>query len=219
MKRKILIVEDDRDLNSTVDKFLKIKGFETASVYDGDSAIDIAYEKEFDIVLLDVKLPYADGFEVAKEIRSSKNTPIIFLTSLNSEKDVEKGFVSGGDDYITKPFSLNELLLRINAILRRVYKNENIINITEKIKFNTENLTLIKDDEPVHLTAKEVRLMSLFLQNRDKIVSRKEIFDSVYEYEEEPNEASLRVFINRLRNIIGKHRIQTIKNIGYQYVG
>ena len=219
MKRKILVVEDDRDLNSTISKFLNIKEFEVESVYDGDSTIDIAYEKEFDIILLDVKLPFTDGFEVAREIRGSKNTPIIFLTSLNSQKDVEKGFVSGGDDYITKPFSLNELLFRIKAILRRVYKNENTIQITEKIKFNTENLTLLKDNEPVHLTAKEVKLISLFLQNRDKIISREEIFDTVYEYEEEPNEASLRVFINRLRNIIGKEKIQTIKNIGYKYVG
>lgn len=218
MKRKILIVEDDRDLNSTVNKFLKIRGFEVVSLYDGDMAIDMAYEKEFDIVLLDVKLPCADGFQVAREIRNSKNTPIIFLTSLNGEKDIEKGFTSGGDDYITKPFSLNELLLRINAILRRVYKNENSINITENIKFNTENLTLLKDNKPIHLTEKEVRLISLFLQNQNKIVSKEEIFDTIYEYEKKPNEASLRVFINKLRNIIGKEKIQTVKNIGYQYV-
>ncbi len=218
MQKKILVVEDDRDLNSSISKFLNLKGFFTESAFDGNEALYKAYEKEFDLILLDVKLPYKNGFEVAKEIRSYKNTPIIFLTSLDSQKDIEKGFLSGADDYLSKPFSLNELHLRINAISRRVFKNETLIKIDEKISFDTQKLILLKENRPIHLTAKEVKLISLFLQNPNKIFSRDEIFESIYEYGEEPNEASLRVFINKLRNIIGKHKIQTVKNIGYKYV-
>jgi len=103
---KILLVEDDFDLNETVKEFLE-SFYEVESVFDGEEAINRAYENNFDVIILDVKLPKIDGFRVAKEIRKHKNTPIIFLTSLDSEKDVEKGFLSGGDDYIRKPFHLS----------------------------------------------------------------------------------------------------------------
>jgi len=218
MKKNILIVEDDIDLNSTISKFLKHKGFEIYSVYDGQSAIDVVYENQYELVLLDIKLPNMDGFEVAKEIRTFSTVPIIFLTSLNSQDDIEKGFISGADDYIIKPFSLNELLLRVKAILRRMYKNENIINITDNIYFNSDDLILYKDNEIVELTAKEITLLSLFLKNKGVILSKEKIFDILYQYDEIPKEASLRVFITKLRAIIGKEKFQNIKGIGYKYV-
>jgi DNA-binding response OmpR family regulator len=217
--KKILVIEDDRDLNSTIIKFLKIKSFECDGVYDGEVALEMVYENHYDLLLLDGKLPSMHGFELAQEIRKFSTIPIIFLTSLSSEKDVENGFMYGGDDYMIKPFSLNELFLRINAVLRRVYKNEGIISITSDIYFNTEKLILVKDNKEVHLTSKEIRLLELFLQNPKKIFTRDEIFELLYDYNQEPSEASLRVFINSIRKIIGKEKIQTIKNIGYKYVG
>ena len=218
MNKKILIVEDDNDLNSTLSKFLTIKGFECCSVYDGQEAVDKVYEENFDLVLLDVKLPSMDGFEVSKTIRETNDIPIIFLTSLDGQKDIEKGFLNGGDDYITKPFSLNELLLRVNAILKRVYKTHSQIKITENIYFDIENLTLKKEDKIIHLTQKELKLLKLFLQNQNKTLQREDIFSYIYDFDEEPNEASLRVFINKLRHLIGKEKIKTIKNVGYRYV-
>ena len=217
--KNILIVEDDVDLNTTVSKFLKLKSFGCSSAFDGQKAVDMAYEDNYDLIILDVKLPLLNGFEVATKIRENSNTPIIFLTSLNSEKDIEQGFLTGGDDYITKPFSLSELHLRINAILRRMYKNESKIDIAQNIVFDSQNLTLHKDNEPLHLTQKELSLLALFLQNRGKILTRQEIFENLYNYDEEENEASLRVFIARLRKIIGKEKIETIKNVGYRYAG
>lgn len=219
MKRKILIVEDDTDLNSTLAKFLAIKGFETVSVYDGQDSVDCAYEQTFDLIILDIKLPSLNGFEVAKAIREFSATPIIFLSSLDAQKDVEKGFEQGGDDYMTKPFSLNELLFRIQAIFRRVYGNKNIINIDDACYFDAEKMTLYKEEKIVPLTDKELKLLSMFLQQKEKTFTREEIFEVLYEYNEEPNEASLRVFITRLRKIIGKEKIKTIKNVGYTYVG
>ncbi len=217
--KKILIVEDDVDLNTTVSKFLKLKSFECTSAFDGKTAIDMAYEHNYDLIILDVKLPFFNGFKVAKKIRENSNIPIIFLTSLNGEKDTEKGFLAGGDDYITKPFSLSELHLRIDAILRRMYKNESKIYIKQNIVFDSQNLTLYKDNKPLHLTQKELSLLILFLQNRDKILTRQEIFEAIYDYGEQENEASLRVFITKLRKIIGKEKIETMKNVGYRYVG
>ena len=216
--KKILIIEDDRDLSSTVVKFLTMKSFECSAVYDGELALSKVYEHNYDLLLLDVKLPSMNGFEVAKEIRKSSNIPIIFLTSLSGQSDVENGFISGGDDYLTKPFSLNELYLRINVILRRLYNNESIITIEKNIYFDTEKLLLMKDEKSVHLISKEIRLLSLFLQHPNKIFTREEIFESLYDFSQEPSESSLRVFINTLRKVIGKEKIETIKNVGYRYV-
>lgn len=219
MKRKILIVEDDKDLNSTLVKFLAIKGFEVLSVFDGEEAVDSVYEHTFDLIVLDVKLPSLDGFEVAKAVRAFSTTPIIFLTSLDAQKDVEKGFEHGGDDYMTKPFSLSELLYRIQAIFRRVHDNDKTISIDKNCYFDIDKLTLYKDQKRVTLTDKEIKLLSMFLQHKEKTFTREEIFEVLYEYAQTPNEASLRVFINRLRNIIGKEKIKTVKNVGYAYVG
>jgi DNA-binding response OmpR family regulator len=216
--KKLLIVEDDVDLNSTIVKYLLMKSFQCDYVYDGEDALNRVYENHYDLILLDVKLPSLNGFEVAKKIREFSNVAIIFLTSLDTQKDIERGFENGADDYINKPFSLNELSLRINAILRRVYKNETSVKISSDIFFDTEKLILLQKDEKVHLTPKEIKLLTLFLQHRDKIIPREEIFELLYTYEEEPSEASLRVFINRLRNIIGKEKIETIKSVGYRYV-
>ena len=217
--KSILIVEDDRDLNSTVTKFLKIKSFQCESAYDGEVALSMVYENRYDLILLDVKLPSMDGFKVAQEVRSFSTIPIIFLTSLSSQDDIEKGFLKGGDDYLVKPFSLNELYLRINAVLKRMYKNETLITISPNIYFNSDINTLFKNAISIHLTQKEMQLLSLFLQNPNKIFKREEIFEHLYDYNDAPSTASLRVFINTLRKIIGKEKIETIKNIGYRYVG
>ena len=214
MSFKLLLVEDDFDLNETVKEFLE-NFYEVESVFNGEEAINKVYENNFDVIILDVKLPKIDGFSVSKEIRKHKNTPIIFLTSLDSEKDVEKGFLSGGDDYIRKPFSLKELKLRIDAIIKRIYGGE-LVKIGE-FEFDLNNLELKKNGEVIHLKPKVAELLKFFIQNRGKILSKEEIFNYLYDFEE-PNEASLRTFINTLRNILGKDKIQTIKGVGYKFV-
>jgi len=206
---KVLIVEDDIDLNSTIKKFLGIKNIECFSVFDGDEAINLVYEKQFDLIILDVKLPKINGFEVTKAIRKFSNIPIIFLTSLDSEIDIEKGFLSGGDDYIIKPFSLNELFLRIKAILKRVYKDE-MVKINDEVYFDTIKSALIVNNQEINLSQKELKLLELFLKNQDKILSKEEIFNTIYDFDEESNEASLRVWISTLNWDKHKNKIQTI---------
>ncbi len=219
MKRKVCIVEDDMELNQTLSQFLRMSGFDVFSVIDGEEAIGTIYENSFDIILLDIKLPKINGFNVAKKIREFTKSPIIFITSLDGEKDMEEGFLSGGDDYIRKPFSLKELNLRIKAILRRVYGNTEIVEIGDNLIFDVINLELYKNSKKIHLKRKEAKLLKLFLENRNRILEKREILDSIYEYEEMPNENSMRTFIKTLRNIIGKNKIETIKDIGYKYVG
>ncbi len=213
---RVLLVEDDIDLNETVKEYLE-NFYEVISVFDGEEALNKAYEIKPDIIVLDVKLPKINGFEVAKEIRRFSNVPILFLTSLDSEKDVEKGFLSGGDDYIKKPFSLKELKLRIDAILKRVYGDIKRVRIKD-FEFDLESLELCKDEKIIHLKPKIAELLKFFIQNKNKIVSKEEIFDYLYDFKE-PNEASLRTFINNLRTILGKDAIVTIKGRGYKFVG
>ena len=214
MSFRILIVEDDIDLNDTLKEFLE-NFYEVDRVFDGEEALKKAYEENFDLIILDVKLPKIDGFEVAKEIRRFKKTPIIFLTSLDGEKDIERGFLSGGDDYIRKPFSLKELKLRIDAILKRVYGGE-VVKIGD-FEFDLGSLELKKDNKIIHLKPKEAKLLKFFIQNRGKILSKEEIFEYLYDFEE-PNEYSLRTFINTLRKILGKDRIKTLKGVGYKFL-
>ncbi len=219
MGHTVLIVEDDRDLNETVAKFLSLKGYRADSCYDGQEALDRLYEHRYDLVLLDVKLPSLNGFEVAKEIRAYSNVPIIFLTSLDTQKDIEAGFLCGGDDYLTKPFVLSELLLRIEAVCRRVYKNRTVIPLGEDLHFDTHDLILKKGDEEIKLKHKERKLLMLLLQHEGEILGKEEIMNALYDYEEMPNEASLRTFIYNLRKVLPKGKIETIKEQGYRYVG
>ena len=215
MSFKVLLVEDDFDLNETVKEFLE-NFYEVDVAFDGEEALKKVYENNYDLVILDVKLPKIDGFNVAGEIRKFSKIPIIFLTSLDSQKDIERGFLNGGDDYIKKPFSLKELKLRIDAILKRVY-GENIVKI-KNFEFDLENLELKANNEVIHLKPKVAKLLKLFIQNRGKVLNKEEIFNYLYEFDEEPNETSLRTFINTLRHILGKECIETIKGIGYKFV-
>jgi len=219
MKRKVCIVEDDIELNQTLAQFLTMSGYEVVSVFDAEEAVDKIYESSFDIILLDVKLPKLNGFEVAKKIRKYTKSPIIFITSLDSEKDVEKGFLSGGDDYIRKPFSLKELDLRIKAIFKRIYGSAKEVELGGGFRFDVASLELYKNKKKVHLKRKEAKLLKLFLENSNRVLEKREILDAIYEYEELPNENSLRTFVKTLRNIIGKDKIETIKDVGYKYVG
>ena len=218
MKRKILIVEDDIDLNETIREFLE-NFYNVDSVKDGEEALNKAYEKNYDVIILDVKLPKIDGFSVTKEIRKFSKTPIVFLTSLDSEKDVEKGFLSGGDDYIRKPFSLKELKLRIDAVFRRMYGNNEKIDLGDGFVFDVQNMQLLKNGKAVHLKAKVARLLDLFIRHKGEILSKEKIFDEIYDFNETPNVDSLRTFIKTLRNILGNDKIETIKEVGYRFVG
>ncbi len=215
----ILLLEDDKELNSTIKQFLEYLGYKVFVAFDAWEAKDIVYETSIDLMLLDVKVPKQNGFNLLKELRDSGNTtPAIFITSLNTIDDLSRGFDAGCDDYIKKPFELKELELRVKATINKNFKSQkNIVKIDESIEFDIENFKLIVDNKEISLKQKEVNLLSLFLKNRDKIVSYDLINTTLWNYDEEPNSKSLRTYIYNLRRYLGKDRIKTVKNRGYTF--
>lgn len=217
---KILYLEDDINLSQTIKEFLSDEGFDVTCVYDGEEALQEIYSSNFDVLLLDVNVPHINGFKLLKELRAAKiTTPAIFITSLNGIDDLSMGYHSGADDYIKKPFELKELLLRINALLRREYKTqESIIQIAQNIEFNIHSDELKKDDKTVTLKNKESLLLKLLLKHKNECVGFDEIYQNVWNFDEEHSYMSLRTYIKELRKRLGKERIQSIKKLGYKLV-
>ena len=170
---KILYLEDDANLSETVEEFLIDEGFDVLSVYDGDEAIEAVFKQSFDLLILDVNVPSINGFELLKSLRDANiQTPAIFTTSLSGIDDLSKGFNSGADDYMKKPFLLKELLFRIKALLKREYKTQaSLIDINKNTTFNTETNELFIDNEKIPFNSKESLLLKLLLKHRNESVS------------------------------------------------
>ncbi|MFT7823488.1 MAG: response regulator transcription factor [Sulfurimonas sp.] len=220
MKKTVLLLEDDRQLNDTIRQFLEYHGYEVIPAYDGLTAQEIVYEKHIDLMLLDIKVPELDGFAVLKSLREKGVLiPAIYITSLNSVEDVSMGFLSGCEDYIRKPFALKELLVRVESLMKRNYgTHEDHLVLGEGIVFDLKTLTLTKGNKKIPLKRKELKLLRLFLRHPNELLDYEYIFEALWEYDEAPSPASLRTYIKSIRSIIGKEKIQTVKNIGYRFV-
>jgi DNA-binding response OmpR family regulator len=220
MQQTIMLLEDDLQLSDTIKAFLSRKGYDVISVYDGTQAEEIIYEKHIDLMLLDVKVPGQDGFTLLQKLRNAGGEiPAIFITSLNSVEDVEKGFGLGCDDYIRKPFALKELLVRVESLLRRSYgSHDEKIELGDELVFDLKTYQLYRNDRHVALKNKECKLLALFLRHSDKLLEYETIYDALWEYGEAPSAGSLRTYIKTLRQVLGKERIETVKNIGYRFV-
>ncbi|MCW0188936.1 response regulator transcription factor [Campylobacter lari] len=220
MAAKILLLEDDLSLNEIINEALSDEGFKVSCVYDAQEALEKAYEEIFDLWIFDVKVPKGNGFEVLKELReSAKNTPAIFLTSLSMLDDVKQGFLSGCDDYIKKPFDIDELIIRVKNIIKRNFSHQKedliLLNSSKNISFEPLNKTLYQDKTIINLTNKEKELLVLLLKKRPHFVSIETIFDEIWSLDEEPVIMSLRVYVKNLRKILGKDLIINQRNIGY----
>lgn len=218
---KILLLEDDANLNETVTEFLEEEGYEVVSVYDGYEAQEKLYESKYDLLLLDVNTPGIDGFSLLSEAREAEvGAPAIFITSLDSVDDLEKGFVSGCDDHIRKPFSLKELKIRIETLLRRgfYHKSKELIQIDKNIYYDTKNNELIVNKEIISLGQKESMLLKLFMKNGGEIIAHERIYRHLWDFDEESSDTALRTYIKNLRKIIGKEKIVSIKKQGYKFI-
>ncbi len=217
---KILLLEDDANLNETVTEFLEDKGHDVVNVYDGYEAQEKLYESKYDLLLLDVNTPGMNGFELLKEARENDVVaPAIFITSLDSVDDLEKGFESGCDDYIRKPFALKELQIRVETLLKRAFYHESkeLIKIAKDIAYDIKNNELIINGETVSLGHKESMLLKLFMKNEDEVIVHERIYKHLWDFDEEPSDTALRTYIKNLRKIIGKERIVSIKKQGYKF--
>jgi len=217
---KILLLEDDANLNETVTEFLEEEGYEVVSVYDGHEAQEKLYESKYDLLLLDINVPGIDGLALLKESRKEGIVaPAIFITSMDSVDDLEKGFESGCDDYIRKPFALKELKIRLETLLKRGFFHEakELIKIDENIFYDSKNAELVIEGQSVALGNKESRLLKLFVKKEGEILAHERIYEHLWDYDEEPSDTALRTYIKNLRKIIGKERIVSIKKQGYKF--
>jgi len=217
---KILLLEDDANLNETVTEFLEEQGYDVVSVYDGYEAQEKLYESKYDLLLLDINVPGIDGLELLKESREEGIVaPAIYITSMDSVDDLEKGFNSGCDDYIRKPFALKELQIRVETLLKRDFFHnvQELVQISENVAYNIKNNELIINDESVSLGNKESRLLKLFMKTEGEVIAHERIYKFLWDYDEEPSDTALRTYIKNLRKIIGKERIVSIKKQGYKF--
>ena len=222
----ILVVEDDPAILLGLTKNLQFEGFSVLCAEDGEEALDIIFNKSIDLLLLDVMLPKINGFEVCKTVRK-KNLPlpIIMLTAKDKEIDKIMGLDLGADDYIAKPFSIRELIARINAVLRRKRKFEHKANDLLQfgnIKVNFQGRTVHKDGERVDLSPKEFDVLKLLVQNTGKVLSREEILNKVWGFDYFGTARTVDNFINKLRQKIEEEAtlpiyILTVRGIGYKF--
>ncbi|MGE4462343.1 MAG: response regulator transcription factor, partial [Arcobacter sp.] len=185
---KILLLEDDLILNEIIEEYLISQNNEVISTFDGNEAEDYLYSQTFDLLLLDVNVPELNGFELLRNLRAQNiKTPAIFITSLNMADDMQKGFDSGCDDYIKKPFELKELDIRINNI-KRLFNitPTNIIILEKDLLLDTQNLYILKEDKKIHIAKKESEVLQYLINNSRKTVSIEELSLNLWAYEETP---------------------------------
>ena len=220
MQRKILLLEDDLQLSDTVKQYLEYQEYEVVTAYDAHEAKEKLYETHVDLMLLDIKVPYQNGFDLLAELQGEGNTtPAIFITSLHSVENVTRGFDVGGDDYIRKPFALKELLVRIESLLRRQYgSRDGTVDLGDGLEFTPKEFQLTQNGALLPMKTKEAKLLSLLLEHPNELVNYEKIYDALWEYDEEPSAGSLRTYIKTLRAHIGKAHIETVKNVGYRFV-
>ncbi len=222
---KLLIVEDDENIISILKYILEKEGFSLSFAKDGKKGLSLSLNENFDIILLDVMLPFINGFDILKEIKSKKSTPVIMLTAMDDEDSKVRGFELGADDYVSKPFSNRELVARINANIRKTapfFQNDRIL-IRENLFFDFKNSEIISNGEKISLTARENLLLDLFSKNPSKVFSREELLKKIWGYEEYIGDTrGVDVTIKRLRTKLEGNKeqydiIKTRRGAGYYF--
>ena len=232
MSVKVLLVEDEKSIADGIIYNLKNEGLKVTHVDDGKIAIDIFHEEHFDLIILDIMLPEISGLEICKAIRKSSNVPIIMLTAKDDENDKISGLEMGADDYITKPFSVKELISRVKAVLRRTKNSELVKGVDEDFNFAKEitigNIAVNPlryetkiDNEIIELRPREFELLYYLCENAGNIVSRDKLFSKVWGYSFAGNSKTLDVHIQRIRERIEVNpklpkRLVTIRGVGYK---
>ncbi|MGO3590856.1 response regulator transcription factor [Leuconostoc falkenbergense] len=223
---KVLIVEDEENLAKFVGLELKHEGYEVETVHDGRSGLDLALENDYDVILLDLMLPELNGLEVARRLREAKKTPIIMMTARDSVIDRVYGLDYGADDYLVKPFAIEELLARIRSLLRRIAietevndKHRSIINFKD-LRIEKENRIARRDDQIINLTKREYDLLLTLVENINVVQSREQLLKEVWGFDSEVETNVVDVYIRYLRNKIDDPEskasyIQTVRGTGY----
>lgn len=220
--KKILVVDDEQDLCEILLYNLKSAGYQAEAAYSGEMAME-KDPSQYNLLLLDVMMPGMSGFELAEKLKANEKTasiPIIFLTAKDTEDDTLKGFGLGADDYVTKPFSVREVVARVKAVLARSHKpevKENVISF-EGLVLDLGKKTTTVDGESVSLTKTEFELLTLLMQHRGQVFSRQQIFDAVWPEDVVVSDRTVDVNITRMRKKIGRYGSYIVSRQGFGYV-
>jgi DNA-binding response OmpR family regulator len=222
---RLLLAEDDENLGSLLQEYLKAKNFDTDWVRDGEKAFKVFEKNHYDLCILDVMMPLKDGFTLASEIRMvDSGMPIIFLTAKSMKEDILEGFTRGADDYLTKPFSMDELVFRIEAILRRVKgTGDSLANCSTigKYSFDHQKQILKIDEQVYNLTTKETELLKLLCNNKNRILERNFALKAIWFDDNYFNARSMDVYITKLRKYLKDDPAVQIINVhgkGYKLI-
>lgn len=227
MPLKILIADDDHEIVNLISDALEDEGYETVKVFNGKMVLESIKTKDIALIILDIMMPEMDGLEVCRKIRNDVSVPIIFLSAKSREMDKIVGLEIGADDYISKPFSVNELVARVKAHLRREKRSEaseanpaNIIKVGNMV-INTESYEVFKDNKRVDLSTREFQIVCCFVRNKNRVLSREQIYKEVWGDNDFRDLNTVTVHIRNLRSKLDQQNelIKTVWGIGYKFVG
>lgn len=218
--KKILVVEDDIQIQELIGEFLKAQDYEVHSANDGVQGYNKIKEEEYDLIIMDVMMPNMDGYSLCKMVRKISKTPIIFLTALGEEQDEIKAFELECDDFITKPFSFNVLIRRVEAVLRRadnfeIENNEKKELVFEKLILNEDTYKAIFDGDEIELTLKEFNILKNLIEFYPRVITREMLMDKVWGYDYFGEMRVVDAHIKNIRKKIEASYIKTIKGVGY----
>lgn len=218
---KILVVEDDKHLNKAICEMMKNIA-ETVSIYSGDDAIYAVEQNIYDLIILDVMLPGVDGFTILKKIREVGAIPVIMLTAKDSVADKVKGLKIGADDYMTKPFYRDELIARVNALLRRYNNNFDGFQVIFKdLKFDIAQKRATINEEVLDLNGKSYDILEYLVRNKDIIITKEQLFNRIWGFDSETVWSVVEVYVSNIRKTLKKYEyhgyLKTLRNVGYMW--
>ena len=216
---KILLLEDDPILSDIMYDHLDGYGHDVVLCSDGQSALEKIDENNFDIFIFDINVPLQSGIKVLKTARDyQKNTPTILITAYQDIEHLKSGFIAGCDDYIKKPFELEELDHRIENIKRKFnIETDQSVKIEDGVYFDNEKRTILKDNKTFNLSQKECQVLNYLINNQKRVISNDELVQNIWKFDEMPSDATLRVYIKKLRVILGYGKIRTVRGLGYSF--
>ncbi len=220
---KVLLIEDEKNIASFIERGLSSAGYQVMAAYDGETGLDMMAGNDFDVIILDIILPRKNGWEVCQQIRQQyrKDTPILMLSALNHTNHVVKGLEAGADDYMAKPFKLNELMARVHALVRRYRRQmpSNKLLQYGGLVINLESKEASREGRPVKLTIREFKLLEFFMRHPGRAFSRFELLEKVWGLDFDTGTNVVDVYVNYLRNKIDKgystKLIHTVYGMGY----
>ena len=216
---KVLIVEDELSIAELEKDYLELSSFEVEIETDGKQGLEKALKNDFDMIILDIMLPGVDGFEICKQIREAKEIPILMVSARKEDIDKIRGLGLGADDYITKPFSLKLVLMRIEAVLRRIKEKSEKQKIlsAQGIELNKDSHEVYKNGAPVNLTQLEFELLLTFLNHKNQVLTRDNLIQQVWGYDFAGDEKTVNIHIMNLRRKLDTGCIHTIRGVGYKF--